>query len=148
MEFQLRLWRSTALGEAGVKRDAILKTIATVLEGYGDAVAAAYLFGSTAKGDAGPPGDVDVAVLFSAKSSRSLLDLRFRLHADLCRALKRNDIDLLVLNTAANLIIKDEIVRSGVVIFEGNPEDRETFELRVIHSCIDFKTQRRKAVGY
>lgn len=136
------------LGETGVKRDATLKTIATVLEGYGDAVAAAYLFGSTAKGAAGPLGDVDVALLFSEQASGSLLDLRFRLHADLCRALKRNDIDLLVLNTASNLIIKDEIVRNGVVVFEGDREAREEFELRVIHSCIDFKAQRRKAVGY
>lgn len=131
-----------------MKRDAILKTLATVFEGYGDAVAAAYLFGSTAKGEAGPLGDVDVAVLFSAKACGSLLDLRFRLQVDLCRALKRNDIDLFVLNTAANLIIKDEIVRKGVVIFEGDPEAKEEFELRVIHSCIDFKTQRRNAVGY
>jgi predicted nucleotidyltransferase len=131
-----------------VKRDAILKTIAAVLEGHGDAVAAAYLFGSTAKGDVGPLGDVDVAVLFSEQASASLLDLKLRLHADLCRALKRNDVDLLILNTASNLIIKDEIVRNGVVIFEGNPEAREEFELRVIHLCIDFKTQRRKAVGY
>jgi len=126
----------------------MLKTIASVAETYGDAVAAVYLFGSAAKGEAGPLADLDVAVLFSKEDAGHLHDLKFKIYADLCRSLKRNDIDLLVLNNASNLIIKDEIVRNGIVVHDRDPAAREDFEVRVIHSCIDFRTQRRNVVGH
>lgn len=111
-------------------------------------MAAAYLFGSTVKADVAALSDVDVAVLLVAGASTAGPDPRFRLHAYLCRALKRNDVDLFILNTATNLIFKDEIVRNGRLVFEGNSDQREAFELEVIHSCIDFKRQRKMAVGY
>jgi len=131
-----------------VKRDKILKTIEGVVEKYGNAVTAAYLFGSRAKEEAGSLGDIDVAVLFSKKASGLLHELKFKVYADLCRSFNRNDIDLLILNNASNLIIQDEIVRHGIVIHDRDPEAREEFEVRVIHSCIDFKTQRQNVVGH
>ena len=131
-----------------MNRDEIRNTVSQVLDGYRNDVAAGYLFGSAVNGDEAVLSDVDVAVLFVEGAQTAGLDLRFRLHADLCRALKRNDIDLLVLNTAANLIIKDEIVRNGRLVFDGNPDQREAFELNVMHTCIDFRRQRKMAVGY
>lgn len=128
-------------------RDDILQPIRAVLRKYTDEVVAVYLFGSWAKGDAAQLSDVDIAILAEERDHANLFDLRVRLYADLCRALKRNDIDLLILNTASNLIIKDEIVRNGIVIFDNNPPARQAFEVNVIHSCIDFMQQRRKAVG-
>lgn len=130
------------------RNDSLQDAVSQVLDGYRDTVAAAYLFGSTVKGDVAALSDVDIADLLAAGTSTEVPDPRFRLHVDLCRALKRNDVDLLILNTAKNLIIKDEIVRNGRLLFEGNAEQREAFELEVIHSCIDFKRQRKMAVGY
>jgi len=131
-----------------MNRDEIRNSVMQVLEGYRNEVAAAYLFGSTVNGDVAVLSDVDVAVLFTKGARTPGPELRLCIHADLCRALRRDDVDLLVLNTAANLIIKDEIVRNGILVFEGDPGQKEAFELNVMHSCIDFKRQRKMAVGY
>lgn len=114
---------------------------------YRAEVTAGYLFGSVAGGEVGALSDIDIAVLSSGRREESEGDLRFRLYADLCRALQRNDIDLVILNTASNLVLKDEIVRNGILVHESDAEAREEFEVRVIHSCIDFKRQRRRTVG-
>lgn len=131
-----------------MKLDGILNALAAVLSRYRTEVTAAYLFGSTAKGEAGKLSDIDVAVLSSAEKSANPVDLRFRLQADLCRALHRSDIDLLILNTMSNLILKDEIIRNGLLVYDGDSEAREEFEIRVIHSCIDFRRQRQEAIGF
>ena len=126
-----------------------IKDIVTpVLEKYGTELVAAYLFGSTAGGRVTPLSDIDIALLLAEDAARRSADIRFRLYADLCRAMKRNDVDIVILNTLSNLIFKDEIVRNAVLIFDGDAEVREEFETRTIHACIDFRMQRRKAVGF
>ena len=63
-------------------------------------IAVAYLFGSSARGEAGPGSDIDQAVLLFDSAGSAGLELRIDIHADCCRALKRNDVDIVVLNTA------------------------------------------------
>lgn len=69
------------------------------------------------------------------------------MYADLCRRLKRNDVDLVLLNLSGNLILNDEIVRHGKVLYATNDEARDEFELKVLHRCLDFKFQRQYALG-
>jgi predicted nucleotidyltransferase len=130
-----------------MKPEELLKLLVPVVEKLSTEIAAVYLFGSAVTEDTGPLSDIDLAVLLKEKAA-GIPDLRFRLYADFSKALRRNDIDVVVLNTLSNLVLKDEIVRSGLLFFDFDPEFREEFEIRTIHSCIDFKQQRLKAVGF
>lgn len=100
----------------------------------------AYLFGSIARGASGSLSDIDLGVYLSQKPS---LEQELGLHLFLSRELKTDGIDLLVLNTAKNIVLMDEIVKEGIIVYEKNPSLREFFELRILHEAIDFKEQRR-----
>lgn len=126
----------------------LLKTeLAPAFSKYHEEILAAYLFGSTAMGITSPSSDIDIAVLMRNSDKTSGAALKFRLYADLCRKLKRNDIDLVLLNLSGNLILNDEIIRHGKVLYTTDDDAREEFELNVLHRCADFKFQRRYAMG-
>jgi predicted nucleotidyltransferase len=114
---------------------------------YHEEIVAAYLFGSTAKGGTSSLSDIDIAVLLNNNDKKNGAALRLRLYTDLCRMLKRNDIDLVLLNLSGNLILNDEIVRHGKVLYTTDDEAREAFELNVLHRSTDFKYQRQYAMG-
>ncbi len=120
-----------------------------VLERHRDKVAFAYLFGSTLSHQGRPLSDIDIAVYTSNKKKSDFLEIKFALYADFCRALKRNDVDVVLLNTAKNIILLESIVNEGLVIFEtpGGLITRRDFELKVRHQVIDFKTQRKRIMG-
>jgi hypothetical protein len=90
---------------------------------------------------------MDIAVLIRNRDKKNGAELKFRLYADLCRTLKRNDVDLVLLNLTGNLMLNDEIVRHGKVLYTTDDDVREEFELNVLHRCADFKFQRRYAMG-
>ncbi len=125
----------------------VIKAAASVLERYGRRVRFAYLFGSVARGDSGSGSDFDLAVYFTYGSPAELFDLQLSLCADLCRALKRNDVDIVVLNTASNLMLLDEIVRHGIVLRDSDQDGRRDFELRTLHRSLDFRSQRLLVMG-
>jgi predicted nucleotidyltransferase len=121
--------------------------LAGVFSKYNEEILCAYLFGSTAKGAASSESDIDIALLLHNNDNISGFALKFNLYADLCRTLKRNDIDILLLNLSGNLILNDEIVRHGKVLYSTDDEARETFELNMLHRSTDFKHQRLYALG-
>lgn len=125
----------------------IKKTLLPVFEKYGDQVVFSYLFGSAAREEPSPLSDIDIAVYLSKNNSRDFFDLKLSLHADICRALGRNDVDIVVLNTAENLMLLDSIIRNGIVLYDGGMGVREDYEVRVLHQTIDFKTQRFAIMG-
>lgn len=104
----------------------------------------AYIFGSVSHGTSGPISDIDIAVYLSQKPS---LEQELGLHLFLSRELKTDRIDLLVLNTAKNIILMDKIIREGIIVYEKTPFLRESFELRILHEAIDFKEQRKLILG-
>ena len=107
----------------------------------------AYLFGSIVKGDVAHLSDIDVAVYLSGIDDDSLFDAKLSLHGEICRVLKRNDVDLLVLNRAANKILLEDIIRTGMTIYDRDVDARVDFEVKVLHQAIDFKTHRRAVMG-
>ncbi|MFZ6016093.1 MAG: type VII toxin-antitoxin system MntA family adenylyltransferase antitoxin [Nitrospirota bacterium] len=107
----------------------------------------AYLFGSTSQDNVQPSSDIDIAVFLPAGTGQSYFDIKLSLYADFCRALKRNDIDVIVLNTATNLMLLDDITRHGIIIYERDTDLREDFELKVLHQALDFKKQRLVVMG-
>ena len=126
----------------------ITEKIRPVIEKYKDHILFAYLFGSAARNEQRPLSDIDIAVFLRKGEKGLYFDLKLAIHADICRVLKRNDIDVVVLNITTNLMILDEIVRYGIVLFEGDKNLREEFEHKILHRAIDFKEQRKAVVGF
>lgn len=114
---------------------------------YSDMLAAVYLFGSQARGEATDRSDLDLAVLLRPTAVSAAASHRFTLFAECSRALHRNDIDLIILNTANNLILKDEIIRAGIVLYDGDTDTRLDYELKTLHQALDFRYQRQMAMG-
>ena len=121
-------------------------SLTPVFQNHRDTLVFGYLFGSHATGEESKTSDIDIAVYVNDPASFSFSDKLF-LHGEFCRKLKRNDIDLIILNQTRNLILLDQIVRSGIVIWDNDSLKREEFELRLQHTVIDFKYQRTKEMG-
>lgn len=126
---------------------AIKVALAPIFEKMSGMIVVAYLFGSSANGDAGPASDIDLAVLLHGVAGNTGSDVRLDLYADCCRALKRNDVDIVVLNRTSNLFLLSDIVRTGVILFETDVGLREEFEVRVMHDFIEFRDHRKKILG-
>ncbi len=107
----------------------------------------AYLFGSAAQGNMSPLSGVDLAVFLSRQNEKSYFDIKCSLYADCCRVLKRNDIDVVVLNITKNIVLLDEIIKGGIVLVDRDIDLREEFEQKILHHAIDFKEQRITFLG-
>ena len=83
----------------------IKNAVLPVFEKYRDKIICAYLFGSVAEAETSPLSDVDIAVFLSDGTRESNFDIKLSLYADFCRALKRSDVDVVILNTATNIIL-------------------------------------------
>ncbi len=127
--------------------DSMRSALSPVFEKYREKLIFAYLFGSLATGEADPLSDVDIAVYLGGGKRETFFETRLSLYADICRALKSNDVDLLVLNSASNLIIIEDVVRHGVILYDRDPDRREEFELEILHRAIDFRDQRAAVMG-
>lgn len=60
--------------------------------------------------------DAGLAVFLYKRNEEPYFGIKCSLYADFCRVLKRNDVDVLVLNTTTNIVLLDEIIRDGVVV--------------------------------
>ena len=76
----------------------------------------AYVFGSTARAEARPDSDVDIAV-FLDDSIPAPDHTRYRavLATELLQCLSRNDVDLVVLNQSP-VLLTHRVVRDGEVV--------------------------------
>jgi predicted nucleotidyltransferase len=93
-------------------RSGVVAALERALAGRAD-VRVAVLFGSEARGTAGPGSDVDLAVLGAAHDA---LD-PFALGAELALAIGR-EVDVVDLREAS-IPLTQEIVRDGIVVHEG-----------------------------
>ncbi len=78
----------------------VAERLAAVLRERTESLVAAWLFGSHARGDAGPTSDVDVAVLYDEPPPPTLDGLAVELQGSL-EAAVRAPVDLVVLNEAS-----------------------------------------------
>ena len=105
-------------------------------------IALGFLFGSTAKGTTGPLSDVDVAVLLDR--STPLDAVEGPLHAALCRALRTDHVDLIMLADAPSSLAY-RIIRDGRCILCRDAKAKEHFETNTIMRYLDFKPVRERA---
>jgi predicted nucleotidyltransferase len=100
-----------------------------------DEVVAAWVFGSVARGTAGPASDVDVALLYAhdPPQTYSALPLRFEGHLE--QALARR-VEILVLNSAPVDLVH-RVLRDGVLVLERDRSVRIAFEVRARNAYFD-----------
>jgi predicted nucleotidyltransferase len=89
---------------------------------------AAYLFGSSARGDSRPDSDIDVALLYERPPPATLEAQPFVLAADLSSVLGRS-VDLVVMNSAPPDLVH-RVLRDGRLIVEHDRSARIAFEVR------------------
>jgi predicted nucleotidyltransferase len=127
---------------------ALKRRLQPAFEEFSQQTVAAYLFGSAVEdGSSGPLSDIDIAVLFSERDGGACFDLRLRLYTRLSTLLGRNDIDVLALNLSGNLVLMEEVVRKGKLLYETDREKRFDFETTILHRALDFKQQRLAILG-
>ena len=102
-------------------------------------VTAAYLFGSYARGQAGPLSDVDIAVLLDdGVPEADYFDERLRLMGAVMDALRFDDVDVVVLNQAP-LALAYRVLRDGVVLACRDRDRRVQYTAHIVSRYLDFK---------
>ena len=91
-------------------------------------LAAAYLFGSVARGEARPNSDIDVGLLYEIAPAPTLEAQPFLAAAELESHLRRR-VDLVVMNSAPVDLVH-RILRDGILVLQPNPSVRIAFEVR------------------
>jgi predicted nucleotidyltransferase len=109
-------------------RDRTAARLRDLLEAQGDNLAAAYLFGSVARGEATTASDVDVAVLHQSPPPATLDAVPAALEADLTRALGVR-VQIVVLDRAPVDVVH-RVLRDGVLVLERDRKRRIEFEVR------------------
>jgi len=104
-----------------------------------DDVVTAYLFGSHARGQAGPLSDVDVAVLLAgAPDDARCFDRRLEIIGGLMDILHVNDVDVAILNQVP-LALRYRVLRDGVLLYCRDQQVRIEFTARTVSEYLDFK---------
>jgi predicted nucleotidyltransferase len=124
---------------ATVNAAAIVACLKAFFEEDPRGAVAVYLFGSVARGEAGPTSDVDVGVLFSAEPAPTLEAPQFSLEAEMERTLRRR-VQVVALNRApADLVHR--VLRDGRLILDRAARIR--FEVRRRNEYFDLAPLRR-----
>lgn len=108
----------------------------------GNVVVAGYLFGSTLK----PykfKGDLDIGLLLEENALKDgTLKIRNKIYLGLRDFLNREDIDVVVLNSAPALL-RYAVIKEGILVYEKDRDRRIEFEVRTMFAHFDFSHIRR-----
>lgn len=106
----------------------------------GQPVVFAYIFGSCAKGKAGPLSDLDVAIFIDKKlSSRKMDEIRFNIKDEIEKVFKLQDkVDVAILNEAPPLLER-EVVYDGKLIYVKDNGIRAHYEADAIGRWLDWR---------
>ena len=120
----------------------IEETVRRVLSSGHPEIAAAYMFGSHARGEDHAASDVDIAVLFMDQPASTLDGPAARIAAALERGLSRS-ADVVVLNRApADLVHR--VLRDGILVCENDPSLRIRFEVTKRNEYFDLLPMLRR----
>jgi hypothetical protein len=102
---------------------------------------AVYLFGSVARGEAGPESDVDVGILFAEDPPATLSAPQFAIEAALERLLGR-PVQVVALNRASADLVH-RVLRDGRLVLDRDRAARIRFEVRCRNEYFDLAPIRR-----
>ena len=112
-----------------------------------DQVAAAYVFGSQARGNPGPLSDVDLGVWAApGLTGRERFELRLKLAASAQQALGGAAVDLVVLDDASPLL-RHRAWRDGELLLDRDPRTRVRDEARALVEFLDTKPLREQTAA-
>lgn len=115
----------------------VARAIAAELVAY-PAIAAAWVFGSTARGDADEDSDLDLAVLLRPEAAGGARPLLQELASALERCSPSGQVDILVLGEQGP-VLRHRILAEGKLIHDADPNARVDFEGRTIAEYLDWK---------
>ena len=95
----------------------------------------AYLFGGLARGKPQPLSDVDIAIYL--RTGGKVAEKKLEILGNLVTLLQTDEIDLVVLNTAA-LALAMNIIKARKIIVDKDPFSRHIFESVTMRKYFDF----------
>jgi len=104
-------------------------------------VAAAWLYGSRARGDARRDSDVDLAVLFATHLRTDRGRVRQQIEREAARHLEEGELSVVDLERAP-LLLRHRVLRDGVLLAEPDPGARSRFAARVLEAYSATKAVR------
>ena len=124
------------MNESGI--EVALKTcLSQILPRY--PVKLAYLYGSSAAGNATPLSDVDIALVLAdmeaIRGDRLILELQ--IEEEISRSCRGNEIDVRVINSAP-LMVRGEVITKGVLLYSVDEAFRVEFETSTRSAYFDF----------
>lgn len=118
-----------------MQAERIEQQLRELLQTADEDIVAAYLYGSVARGTAGPASDVDVALLYRGARPRTLEGLPLDLEGRLERALGRT-VQLVVLNEAPVDLVH-RVLHDGRLVLERDRSARIRFEVKARNEYFD-----------
>lgn len=103
-----------------------------------------YVFGSYAKGKNTASSDLDIAVLL--KEGFRPMD-KLNLLGELTSVFKREDIDLVIMNSA-NSVLRHQIIKYGKLVYMENEDVKVSFEVKTLKEYMDMEPFRRTQMKY
>jgi predicted nucleotidyltransferase len=128
------------------KRESLMidtKKLKNIFEDY-PYIVSAYLFGSQASGKTKPMSDVDIAILLrdNAPKGRKLIHEEDYLAYRITKAIQAKEVDLIELNRQG-LIFVHNVLKTGKLIYDADPDFRIKFVSKVISDYCDFEPTLR-----
>lgn len=101
-------------------------------------IVAAYLFGSTARGEAGPLSDIDIALLLEKRRAglRESLTYQASRLTELMAALGTDEVDLVLLPNSSPLL-QHRVLRHGKLLYCRSQRRRVAFECEALRTYLD-----------
>lgn len=123
---------------ANFKKEDLIAKLAPAISAKPEIIFA-YLFGSVAKGTASHKSDVDVAVFLDPSVELNEEGFGYlSILTEELSALLGTRVDVVILNSA-KIVLKHQVLKSGLLIYTKSNEARRTFHERTIREYLDFK---------
>lgn len=100
----------------------------------------AYLFGSYVSNLNTKTSDIDIAIFIN--DGYNLFDTHLMVHHKIEIALKK-EIDIVVLNSAKNFILIQDILNNGRLLKDSIDDSREMYEIYKNHEILDYFELKR-----